>query len=295
MIRPVITACGKALLSQLHPRMLMLTILPFLLSVALWGVVLYFTLQPMTGWVEGVLGGYEWFRALAAELDTVGAGFARYLLVSMAAMWLFLPLVILTALVFIAVFAMPAIIRHVATRHYPALERRHGGSLLGSLWLSLWTFAVFALLWIASLPLALLPPAGVVVQALLWGWLTWKVLSYDALAEHADREELRIMQRRHRWPLLAIGTATGLLGAAPMALWLGGALSVIFFPVFAAFSIWLYVLVFVFTGLWFVHYCLPALAALRAERDGGGGIAPGPATPALPPPGANGFRKIDRT
>lgn len=291
MMQPVITACARALLSQLHPRMLMLTLLPFLFSALLWGLVLYFTLEPVTDWVQAALSGYEWLRALIEKLDAIGAGFARYVLVPMVSMWLFLPLVIMTALLFIAVFAMPAIIRHVAARRYPALERRQGGSLLGSLWLTLWTFAVFALLWLVSLPLALLPPAGVVVQALLWGWLTWKVLSYDALAEHADREELRILQRSHRWPLLLIGTATGLLGAAPTALWLGGALSVIFFPVFAAFSIWLYVLVFVFTGLWFVHYCLAALDALRA----GPGAGTGAAAPALPSPDANGFGKTGRT
>jgi len=64
--------------------------------------------------------------------------------------------------------------------------------------------------------------------------------------------------------LLLIGAIGGAMGAAPTLLWLGGALSVIFFPVLAAGAIWLYVLVFVFTGLWFQHYCLDALAAHRA-------------------------------
>jgi hypothetical protein len=41
-------------------------------------------------------------------------------------------------------------------------------------------------------------------------------------------------------------------------------LSVILFPFLAALSIWLYVLVFIFTGLWFQHYCLEALAKYRS-------------------------------
>uniref|UniRef100_UPI002FDF78D7 EI24 domain-containing protein n=1 Tax=Noviherbaspirillum sp. TaxID=1926288 RepID=UPI002FDF78D7 len=97
----------------------------------------------------------------------------------------------------------------------------------------------------------------------LWGWLTYKVMAYDALAEHATREEYRHIMRRHRWPLLLIGALTGAMGAAPTLLWLGGALSVIFFPLLAGGAIWLYVLVFVFTGLWFTHYCLDALAEYR--------------------------------
>jgi hypothetical protein len=268
MIRPVLASFGKALMSQLHARMLLLTITPFLLSVAIWGVVLYFILQPMIDWLHAYFAGYDLFRQAGGWLDSFGAGFAGYVMVPLVAMWVLLPLMILTALVFIGLFAMPAITRHVASRHYPQLEQRQGGSIWGSLWLSLYTFILFALLWIVSLPLLALPPLGLIVQALLWGWLTYKVLSYDALAEHADRDEFRELQRRHRGALLLIGTITGALGAAPMLLWLGGvvgaALSIVLFPVLAAVSIWLYVLVFVFTGLWFTHFCLAALAEMRA-------------------------------
>jgi hypothetical protein len=265
MIRPVLGSFGRALLSQLHARMLLLTIAPFFLSVAVWGVVLYFSLQPMIDWLHDYFVGHDMFRQLSGWFDAFGAGFASYVVVPLVAMWVLLPLMILTALAFIALFAMPAIVRHVASRYYPQLEQRQGGSVWGSLWLSLYTFILFSLLWIASLPLQALPPLGLLVQSLLWGWLTYKVLAYDALADHADREEFLALQRRHRWPLLLIGTITGALGAAPMLLWLGGALSVIFFPLFAAVSIWLYVLVFVFTGLWFTHFCLGALAEMRAS------------------------------
>ena len=50
----------------------------------------------------------------------------------------------------------------------------------------------------------------------------------------------------------------------PGLLWLGGVMSVIFFPVLAALAIWMYLLIFVFSGLWFQHYCLEALARLRS-------------------------------
>lgn len=264
MMRPVLAAFGKAVVSQLHIRMLLLTIMPFVLSVLIWGVVLYFNLQPMYDWVHAYFAGNDLFGSVSDWMEVMGAGFASYVVVPLVAMWLFLPLMILTALVFIALFAMPSIIRHVAGRDYPQLERRRGGSVWGSMWRSFYSFIVFALLWVASLPLVLVPPLGLIVQALLWGWLTYTVLSYDALAEHASPEEFHALQKRHRGGLLLIGSVTGVLGAAPMLLWLGGALSVIFFPLFAAISIWLYVLVFVFTSLWFAHYCLAALAEMRA-------------------------------
>jgi hypothetical protein len=39
---------------------------------------------------------------------------------------------------------------------------------------------------------------------------------------------------------------------------------VVLFPVLAVLSIWLYLIIFIFTGLWFQYYCLQALADLRA-------------------------------
>ena len=80
-------------------------------------------------------------------------------------------------------------------------------------------------------------------------------------------QERKEILRIHHWPLLVIGVLTGAMGAAPTLLWLGGALSVIFFPLLAAGAIWLYVLVFVFTGLWFQYYCLEALAKYRAANS----------------------------
>ena len=172
--------------------------------------------------------------------------------------------VLYTALVLVGSMAMPAIARHVGQRLYPQLEMRHGGSFAGSLWVSLSAFVVFIIAWLLTLPLNLIPLFALFVQPLLWGWLASRVMSYDALPDYADKEERKQIMARHRWPLLAIGIVTGSLGAAPGLLWLGGVMSVIFFPILAAVSIWLYLLVFVFSGLWFQHYCLEALAQLRA-------------------------------
>lgn len=261
----VVVAFGRAVLSQLHLRMLLLTVLPFLASLVLWGVALWLGLQPMIDWLHGWFADTGSFATAGEMLGWFGLGALNTVLVPLLAMWVLLPLMILTALVFVGMMAMPAIVRHVGGRWYPALEKRRGGSMLGSLWLAFYSFILFAFLWIVTLPLSLFPPLTFVVQPLLWGWLTYRVMAYDALAEHASREELRDTLRRHRWPLLLIGTITGAMGAAPTLLWLGGALSVIFFPLLAAGAIWLYVLVFVFTGLWFEHYCLHVLAIERGR------------------------------
>jgi hypothetical protein len=162
--------------------------------------------------------------------------------------------------------AMPVIARHVGSRQYKELEARKGGTFFGSLWTSTSSFVIFLVLWIITLPLSLIPPLTFVIQPVLWGWLTYRVMAYDALADHADVAERKTILREHRWQLLLIGAIAGAMGAAPTLLWLGGALSVIFFPVLAAGAIWLYVLVFIFSGLWFQHYCMEALMCHRAKN-----------------------------
>ena len=267
-MRPVLIAFGRALLTQLHFRMLMLTVMPFMLSVVLWGVLLWLGLEPMIDWLQAYFADHGGFHTAGRILGWIGLGAFKTVLVPLIAMWVLLPLMILTALLFVGTMAMPGIVRHVGRRHYAGLEMRRGGSLLNSLWVSGWSFAVFAVMWLATLPLSLFPPLTFVIQPLLWGWLTCRVMACDALADHASRQERQEIMRTHRWQLLLIGSITGAMGAAPTLLWLGGAVSVIFFPLLAAGTIWLYVLVFVFTGLWFQHYCLEALMKLRAAVPG---------------------------
>jgi hypothetical protein len=194
----------------------------------------------------------------------LGLGMLKAMAVPLVAMLLLLPLMIGSSLLFMGVAAMPAIVRHVGARRFPDLERKHGGSLLGSVGVNLAAIAVFALAWLVTLPLYAAPPLALLAQALLWGWLTARVMSYDALADYASADERRALAKRHRWPLLAIGTVSGLAGALPGLAWIGGALfSFVLFPFLAALSIWLYIMIFIFTGLWFQHYCLQALQDMR--------------------------------
>ena len=275
-MRSVMMAFGRALLSQLDFRMLMLTFMPFLLSVMLWGVVLWLGLQPMIDWIQSYFAENDGFRIAGGALGWLGLSAIKTVIVPLIAMWVLLPLMILTALLFMGTLAMPAIVRHVSSRYYPALEKRKGGSIWGSLWIALSSCSAFLFLWLVTLPLSAIPPLGFVIQPALWGWLTYRVMAYDALVEHADAHERKAILRIHRWPLLAIGAITGAMGAAPTLLWLGGVFSVVFFPLLAAVSIWLYVLVFTFTGLWFQHYCLAALASYREAGIGAAAVPPAP-------------------
>jgi hypothetical protein len=265
MMRPVAVAYGRALRSQLSRRMLLLSVVPLLMSLALWGGLLYAGMQPLLDWLQATFAEYGLFATSSNVLATVGLGFLTNFVVPLVAFLALLPLMIVTSLLFIGVGAMPAIARHVSRVQFPALERREGGSFLGSLGVNLSGIVVFTLAWIVTLPLYALAPVALAAQAVLWGWLTARVMSYDSLAIHASLEERRTILRAHRRSLLLIGTVSGLLGALPGVVWIGGTLiSFVLFPVLAILSIWVYLVIFIFTGLWFQYYCLQALADLRA-------------------------------
>ncbi len=260
-LRGVIRSWGRAVASQFHFRILLLSLLPFIASLVLWGLAMWWGMQDLIDFVQRYFVEHDGFKAAGNLLSSVGLLSFKVVIVPLIAMWLLLPLMILTALLAIGVMAMPVINRHIGSRHYPDLEMRQGGSFLGSLWHSTSSFVIFLLLWLLSLPLVLLPPVHFIVQPLLWGWLTYRVMTYDALASHADADERAALTRSHRLPLLIIGSIAGIIGAAPTLLWLGG---IVFFPFFAGLAIWLYVVIFIFTGLWFQYYCMAALQEHRA-------------------------------
>ena len=137
---------------------------------------------------------------------------------------------------------------------------------MASVFLSLGATLVALLALLVSIPFWLIPPLVLILPPLIWGWLTYRVMSYDMLAEHASREERQTLLQRHRPALFGIGVITGYLGAAPSIVWASGVLFVAMAPVLVPVAIWIYTLVFAFSALWFAHYLLAALEALRAER-----------------------------
>jgi hypothetical protein len=267
---------GRALVSQLHPRMLMLTVLPFVLATALWGGLFWWGWDPIMGAMRSFLESSVLTSWIYSALDWFGLQSMRAVVAPLFVAALAVPLVIASMLLFISLFSVPAVVRHLE-RSYPDLAKERGGSILGSVFQSLGSTVVFLVLVLVTLPLWLLPLFFALIPPVLWGWLTYRVMTYDALADHASTEERKTLMRRHRVPLLTMGVVVGLLGSAPTLLWVSSAAVIFLFPFVLAGMLWLYVLIFIFSALWFGHFCLRALAQLRAER---GAAAPPPSAPA---------------
>jgi hypothetical protein len=260
----------------LHPRVIALSILPLVLMVALSFALGYLfwdaAVAQVLAWLEAqalFTFATSWLASLG--LDSMGAVLAPLLVLALAT-----PLIVVLSLLLVGIFMMPSLVDLVAQRRFPALQRRQGGGFFSSLAWSLGSTLLALLALLASVPLWLVPPLVLVLPPVIWGWLSYRVFAFDALAEHASASERQQLLQRHRTVLLVMGVLSGYLGAAPSLLWASGAMFIALAPLLVPLAIWLYALVFAFSSLWFVHFLLEALQALRQAE------APVPADPHRP-------------
>lgn len=248
-----------------HPRVIALSFLPLVLMVALSLGLGYLYWQPAIDGVRAVLESSDLFSSFATWLQGMGLGNLLAVLAPLIVIFAVTPVIVLLSLVVVAVAMTPSLVSMVAERRFATLQRKKGGSLLLSVFWSLGSTLLAAVALVVSMPLWLVPPLILVLPPLIWGWLTYRVFTYDALSEHATPEERRTLMRRHRSSLLAMGVLSGYVGAAPSLLWASGAMFIALAPLLVPIAIWVYTLVFAFASLWFAHYCLAALERLRQE------------------------------
>ena len=262
----LLDAFWRAAAYCLHPQVIALSILPLIITGGLAGGLGYFFWEPALVQVRATLESLAVLSTLLQWLDSVGGGGFRSVLAPLSVVALALPVIIVVSLLLVAVLMTPAIVNLVAVRRFSQLERRHGAGFFQSAFWSL-TCTLLALVGlVVSIPFWFVPPLVLVLPPLIWGWLTYRVLSFDVLAEHATRDERKQIMRTHRWPLLSMGVVAGYLGAAPSLLWAVSATMLVFAPLLIVAAVWIYTLVFAFSALWFTHYTLAALQVLRATQ-----------------------------
>mgnify|MGYP002787313432 FL=1 len=262
----LLDAFWRAAAYCLHPRVIGWSLLPLLVGGVLAALLGYFFWEPAIDAVDAWLRGGALIESALAWLDGMGLGSLRTLLAPLIVIALSVPLVVIVSLLLVALLMMPRLVNLVEERRFPTLERRHGEPLWRSMLASAGATLLALLLLVVSIPLWLIPPLVLLLPPLIWGWLGYRVMSFDALAEHATRAERRQIMKEHRLPLLGIGIVSGYLGAAPALVWAVSAALLVLAPVLVVVSVWLYTLVFAFSALWFIHYGLAALQALRAAQ-----------------------------
>ena len=277
---PLLDSFWRAVGYCLMPRIIALSLLPLILITLVTAGGAHFYWATAVAWTQGLLEGVAWLQLLWGWLHNFGVDNLPVMLAPLLVLMLAIPVIVIVCVLVVAVLMAPSIVSLVAQRRFEHLERKRGGTLVISLLWSLGSTLAAIVALILSMPLWLIPPLVLVLPPLIWGWLTYRVMAFDALAEHASKPERQEIFKRHRLSLLAIGILTGLLGAAPGIVWASGVVFAAAFLVLVPVAIWIYTLVFAFSSLWFTHYCLAALQRLR-ERDGDTGASAHSAQPAI--------------
>ena len=263
---PLFDAFWRAAAYCLHPRVVALSFLPVVLMVALALGLGYWFWHDAVAAVSHWLEANELLTTALSWLTVNGWSRLQSVVAQLVVVLLAIPLVVVTSLLLVGLLMTPSMVSLVAERRFPHLERRRGASWWHSLGWSLLSTLLAALAMLASLPLWLVPPLVMVLPPRIWGWLTYRVFAFDALADHASASERKRVFAEHRLAFLAMGIMTGYLGALPSFLWASGAMFIAMAPLIVPVAVWLYALVFAFSSLWFAHFALAALHRLRAQE-----------------------------
>lgn len=287
----------RALAYCLHPRVILWSLLPLLLLVVTALALSHLYWDLALDQLRALLDESAMVTAVWDWLRSVGLGGLKEIAAPLLLIFAVTPLLVVMTLLIVAVATTPAMVMLVAARRFPALEKKQGSSFLGSLVWTLLSTVVALIALVVSVPLWLIPPLILVLPPLIWGWLTYRVMSFDVLATHASKDERRQIMRSHKGWLLAMGVLTGYAGLLPSVAWISGPMFAAAFVLLVPLAIWIYTLVFAFSSLWFAHFCLAALVALRKVEQGHAvvvespsgtvaptvGLPPAPSTPpALP-------------
>ncbi len=211
-MKAVASSLIMAFKSQLHPKMLALLLWPMLIAIFVWlGAAFFF----WHGWASDLSGLLQETSLQEWMARGILAAISGYL-VSFILVMLLLPAIYVTALVITAVFAMPIMVEHVASRDYPDLERKKGGNTAGSVTNSIVAVAIFLVLWLITLPLWLLFAFALIIPIALSAYLNQRLFRYDALSEHASAEEFDALLEHSTGKLYLLGIVAGLLQYVPL-------------------------------------------------------------------------------
>ena len=224
-------ALSRALPILVTPRIIGLAVLPLVIAAIVWTAIAIAGWHPLTAALAHLLGAAD------------DASLWQRIVADVIAVLIFAALAAATALTAIAVLAMPVIVRTVATRHFPALVPLRGGTFAGSIGNATFALLIFIPLWFAALVLLFVPPLYAVASLVLNAWLTQRMFRYDALAEHAARDEIAVVLERSRTRLMGLGLALSPLSLIPLV-------NIFVLPLYG--------------GIAFTELCLAELSAVRS-------------------------------
>ncbi len=236
----ILVALTRAFRDLMRFKVFWITIWPFLAATTFWLILKTLLGDTLSEWITLAfteIGLQSWLERVAPTWVSEG--------IESTIQWLLLvPLIIITSLVITAIFAMPSLVNYVSKQYHPDLERKKGGSISGGLLEALMGVGVVIVIWVLTIPTWVFG-IGFIVPFIAAAYLNQQLFRYDALAEHANREEIQSLLITDKLPLWMLGLLTGMVQFIPIIN--------IVAPVYAALA--------------FIHFELTCLKNMRNTAD----------------------------
>lgn len=198
---------GRAFLDLFRPKILMLLFVPPILSFILWGGVAYLYWDEILKIAQAYSDRFlfsgdipTWvIQWLGLTSDSVATAVAAAI-----AVLLLIPLGLVTSFALTGILAMPVVLATVG-RDYSNLEKKGKLKFSSSLKNLILSSLIYLIFWTLTLPLWLVPGLGFALPLLLNGYLNYRLFTYDALADYANRDEIEALLKKHRLDFLILG------------------------------------------------------------------------------------------
>lgn len=230
---PVLSGIFKSLL---YPEIVLTMFLPFFVSLVLVIMGLWFSRD---FWMSYVASGPLAFQPYWMWLFERSPGWLHPVLnfLSAVAPWvLFLillalcyPLVIVMNLIFVSILVSAYLVKLIARRDFKDLEFKGRSRLAEGLANTLTSSALFLFFWLLTLPLWLIPGAGLVLPFLLTAWLNRRICTFDALTDLATDEEMKSIPLETSTSGYVLGLVTTAMNYIPFAFFISPVLTMVGF------------------------------------------------------------------
>ncbi len=236
----VFKAMASAFRDLFRLRVAWIIIWPLLVAIIFWldiGYVFWDDLSALMYQAFDAMGIGERLKSIESPWLASTIQFILHILVMG-------PMIIVTTLIITSIFGMSALIKLVSDRNYPDLKRENGGGVTGSAVNAVLAIGVFIVIWIVTLPLWAIG-VGIIVPFVAAAFMNQQLFRYDALSEHADKQEIKAVVSTNKYALWGLGLLTGLMQFVPVLNF--------FAPIF--------------TALAFIHFGLYQLKLFRLKNQ----------------------------
>lgn len=241
----ILISLQKALRSLLQGKIFLIVCLPTVVALFFWIYLLFIFWGALVGILQSALLPtfvVSWPTYLINLFLNVESAVVANFIATALMVFMSIPMMYITNLFLVSILLMPLLLTTVVKTDYPHLEKKQGGTLIGSIINNVWASMTFFIGIIVSLPLWLVPGFTMLVPMVLNAYLNQKVFLYDVLQDFASKDERQIIKEKF-WDKFSLGLLTAFLNYIPVVNLFSAAI----------------------TALCFIHFGLSQLQELRTR------------------------------